>query len=523
MTTMYPGWYGVPPPPPLGPIPPRQGEPGWTIWPRRIWPIDPLAVVPHRLLFAATIAGVIGTALWRPTVMSIGYLVVGIMVFGIVYGTADRRPTRDEWAGIGLSLALLSVSAVLAAEWVGGLCLAAAWVLGWCTLAGGHTWTAVFSGPFLPWVLPGRVRGWAGRALRGPEQSRPGGDNGTTRRIAIPKLGRAAVVIGVTVVLALVFGGLFASADPAFAHLIDNLVPEFDGGDIAARLVVAGIVVAFVLEGGYLIRFRPRLDDMAPVPMKPVPRWEWALPLGVLDALFIAFVAVQASVLFGGHRHVLETSGLTYAEYARQGFWQLLWVSGLTILVLSAVIRVAGRATAADRRVLRVLVGTLCATSAVVVISAIHRMWVYQQAYGFSTERLMVITVEVWLGVVFLLVAAAGIRMSAQWLPRAVLVAGAMALLVLAALNPERLIADRNIDRFEQTGQLDANYLSRLSADIDPALHRLPDSVRACVTAGHSERDPWYLFNLSRSRADRPVDGPLSDFCAAYGRDQYSE
>jgi hypothetical protein len=94
---------------------------------------------------------------------------------------------------------------------------------------------------------------------------------------------------------------------------------------------------------------------------------------------------------------------------------------------------------------------------------------------------------------------------------------------VLAALNPERLIADRNIDRFEQTGQLDADYLSRLSADIDPALHRLPDSVRACVTAGHAEPDPWYLFNLSRSRADRPVEGPLSDVCAAYGRDQYSD
>ena len=324
-------------------------------------------------------------------------------------------------------------------------------------------------------------------------------------------------------VLALVFGGLFASADPAFAHLVDNVVPEFDGGDIVARLVVAGIVVAFVLEGGYLIRFRPRLDDMAPAPMRPVRRWEWALPLGVLDVLFIAFVAVQASVLFGGHTHVLETAGLTYAEYARQGFWQLLWVSGLTMLVLSVVIRVAGRATPADRRLLRVLVGTLCATSVVVVISAIHRMWVYQQAYGFSTERLMVITIEVWLGVVFLLIAAAGIRMSAQWLPRAVLVAGALALLVLAALNPERLIADRNIDRFEQTGQLDADYLSRLSADIDPALHRLPDSVRACVSARHSDRDPWYLFNLSRSRADRPVDGPVPDLCAAYGRDQYSD
>jgi hypothetical protein len=81
--------------------------------------------------------------------------------------------------------------------------------------------------------------------------------------------------------------------------------------------------------------------------------------------------------LFGGHSHVLDAEGLTYAEYARQGFWQLLWVSALTMLVLSVVIRVAGRVTRADRRLLRVLAGTTCATSVVVVISAIHRMWLY--------------------------------------------------------------------------------------------------------------------------------------------------
>jgi hypothetical protein len=500
MTMMYPGLPAVMPPPPpppmLGPMLPRQGESGWTIWPRKIWPIDPLAVAPRRVLVAAAVAGLIGTALWRPSVLSVCYLVVGLMVFGIVYGTADRRPTRGEWVGIGLALALLAVPGLLAAEWLGVLCIMAAWVVGWCTLVGGYTWTAVFSGPFLPWLLPGRVSGWLGRALRAR----------APRRIAVPRLGRAAVVVAVTVVLALVFGGLFAAADPAFAHLVDNLVPELDGVDIAARVVVLGIVLAFVLEGGYLVRFRPRLDAMAPAPMRPVPRWEWAVPLGVLDVLFIVFVAVQATVLFGGHTHVLETEGLTYAEYARQGFWQLLWVSALTMLVLSGVIRVAGRTATADRRLLRVLVGTLCATSVVVVISAIHRMWVYQQAYGFSTERLMVITIEVWLGVVFLLVAAAGIRMTARWLPRAVLVAGVLALLGLAALNPERLIADRNIDRFQQTGLLDVEYLSTLSADIDPALHRLPDSVRVCVTVGHSDRDPWYLFNLSRSRADRAVE-----------------
>ncbi|ALI29121.1 hypothetical protein XA26_53290 [Mycolicibacterium fortuitum] len=494
------------PAPLIGPAQPRQGEPGWTVWSRRVWPLVPLAAAPRRVLASALVAGLVGTAVWRVSVLSVGYLVVGVLVFGVVYGTAPRRPSRVESFGIGLTLALLAVPALLAAEWMGALCLSAAWIVGWCTLAGGGTWTAVFSGPFLPWVLFGRLRGWVEQAVKAWLPDRSG----------LPSLGRVAAVAGLTVGLVVVFGALFAAADPAFAHFAGNLVPSFDGVDFAARAVVFGIVVTFVLGGAYLVRFPPRLDALAPAPMQPVPRWEWALPLGVLDALFVAFVAVQATVLFGGHTHVLETEGLTYAEYARQGFWQLLWVSALTLLVLSGVIRVAGRGTAADRRLVRILVGILCATSIVVVISSIHRMWLYQQAYGFSTERLMVITTEVWLGVVFVLVAIAGIRMTGRWLPRAVLVAGALALLGLAALNPERLIADRNIDRFEQTGALDAEYLSGLSSDIDPALARLPEHVRSCVQSHRAQSDPWYQFNLSRWSADRPENADLPEYCSSY-------
>ena len=56
----------------------------------------------------------------------------------------------------------------------------------------------------------------------------------------------------------------------------------------------------------------------------------------MVDAVFAGFVAAQATVLFGGHRHVLETTGLTYAEYVHQGFGQLTVVTLLTLLVVVA-------------------------------------------------------------------------------------------------------------------------------------------------------------------------------------------
>lgn len=500
MTTVFPGYpgpqgvHGGPPvalPPVQGPLLPRYGEPGWSVWPRRVWPLDPTAAAPHRLVVLALVAGVAGTSVWRVSVLSVGYLITGVLVFGAVYGTAGRRPRALEWVGIALTLALLAVPALLAATWLGVLCVMAAWLVGWCTLVGGRTWTAIFAGPLVPWLAQARVLGWVQRTVAGF------GFGGIGSRLVL----RAVIVVALTVVLAVVFGGLFASADPAFERVLDGLTPEWSVGQMLARAIVFVIVVGFVLSGAYLVRFPPRLDAAAPRPMRPVPAWEWVLPLAVLDALFLVFVAVQARVLFGGHDHVLGTEGLTYAEYARQGFWQLLWVAALTLIVLAVVIRVAARTGARDRTLLRVLVGTLCATSVVVVVSAIHRMWLYQEAYGFSVQRLVVITIELWLGAVFIMIALAGVRMAARWLPRAVLLAGVVALLGLAALNPERFIADRNIDRFERSGQLDAKYLSGLSADIDGAVPRLPEPVRHCVNRGEHERDPWYLFNLSRSHA----------------------
>ena len=114
-----------------------------------------------------------------------------------------------------------------------------------------------------------------------------------------------------------------------------------------------------------------------------------------------------------------------------------------------------------------------------------------------------------------LMIALAGIRMAGGWLPRAVLFAGVVALLGMAAVNPERFIAEYNIDRYERTGQLDTEYLLRLSSDAEPALRRLPEAMRVCAFHRDDERDPWYLFNASRARAN---DGgtPAGDACGEY-------
>ena len=111
-------------------------------------------------------------------------------------------------------------------------------------------------------------------------------------------------------------------------------------------------------------------------------------------------------------------------------------------------------------------------------------MAAYEQAYGFTRQRLLVTACELWLGVVFLLILVAGIRLRGRWVPRAALAAAVAALLGLATLNPDAFIAQQNIARFlEHRPDRRRTTSATLSADAVPALQTLPEPYRSCALA----------------------------------------
>ncbi|WP_405101780.1 DUF4153 domain-containing protein [Micromonospora sp. NBC_01412] len=375
-------------------------------------------------------------------------------------------PDRLVWAVA--TIALVSVGYVRAAGWLFVLCLLAAVVTGILAVAGGRTPLGMLTAAWITPAAPFRALPWAGRGL---PRSGPGGST----------VGRGLATVAASVALLLVFGLLFSSADAAFADLVTGLLPEVSVGATIGWLFRCALIGAGLLGAAYLLAAPADLGGLRAAPARPVRRLEWVVPLALLDALFAAFVLVQLTVLFGGSAHVRRTAGLSYAQYGRGGFWQLLAVAALTLLVIAGATRWAPRATRADRLLFRLLLGTLTALSLVVVVSALYRMQVYADAYGATRLRLMVAAVELWLGALFVLVGVAVVRLRAGWLPQLVVGTAVLALLGLAALNPDRLIAERNVDRYRLTGMIDVQYASRLSADAVPALDRLPEPLRSCA------------------------------------------
>lgn len=154
----------------------------------------------------------------------------------------------------------------------------------------------------------------------------------------------------------------------------------------------------------------------------------------------------------------------------------------------------------------------LCAFSLVIVASAVHRMWLYENQYGFTRLRVSVFAAEILLGVVFILLIAAGVRMSGKWLPIGVLATAVVGLLAFAVFNPDAYIAEKNVQRFENGKTIDTFYLSTLSADAVPALDRLPEPQRSDALMYLKQEllgseDSWWEFNSSRERAREILAG----------------
>ena len=487
----------------------RESEPAMDSLFGRFWPETG---VPGnvRAVLASLGVGVLAGVILPFRELGLGTWAVLLAAGGVITAFTVHRRSPFTLACAALCVLLATTVVVRDAEWIVVLCLLAGAALCVIGLVNGRTLLAfVLAG--VAWPLAG-LRGlpWLGRSVQ-----------------AVTGLGHSAAALR-TVVWSLigvvVFGLLFASADAVFAEWAGALVPDLRLDTFVLRAFITVAVGGVVLAATYLALNPPRVEPGTGPVRRVAHRYEWLAPVLLVDAVFLVFLGAQATVIFGGHDYLRQTTGLTYAEYVHQGFGQLTVATALTLLVVWAAARKAPRTTTTDLAWLRGALGLLCVLTLVVVASALYRMHVYQEAYGFTRLRLLVDIFEGWLGLLVLGVIAAGVTLRAAWLPRAAVLSGTGLLLLLAAVNPDAWIAQHNLDRYDETGKVDWSYLQGLSADAVPVLSTLPDEVVECALRGHEPSDDdWLEWNLGRQRAEPLMRSHLADWdypedvCASEG------
>ncbi len=269
---------------------------------------------------------------------------------------------------------------------------------------------------------------------------------------------------------------LLTNADPYFAHVVEHLtiVLFLLFGSSFLRLALGLAVVPFLFGLLYALRHPEKREGKA----WELPRIDALLPgvvLAVMDFLYVFFIAVQFSVLFGGAGYLEQATGLTYAEYARGGFFQLVFVAILNLSLTLSALQIA-RLEGKDGRWLRSLSTLLILLSGVILVSAACRMSLYVAVYGLSFKRVLTYWGMGMLGIFFL------IALLKTWRKGfccfkvlfAVSVAG---WLVLNFCNVDRLVARYNVSLYQQnsSAMIDLEYLTdSLSYDTLDILEKLP-------------------------------------------------
>ncbi len=319
-----------------------------------------------------------------------------------------------------------------------------------------------------------------------------------------------------------IFAGLFMSSDLLLSRLLTETLRGFQLQDFFGDVIRDTVIGVIFLATGWTMFLR-RSEQRAPVYSDTaVPELHTAGLLGFLlplVVLFLCFIAFQTAAAFGGEAFV-QSHGLTYAEYARSGFFQLLAVAGIVFAVCVFIYRSTNMRDAVSRWLTIALIGE----TGIIIFSAIKRLQLYIETYGLTLARWWPMATILFIGTVLLLLAMLAIaRVSFHQVAKVLCVWSLTIVSVILLFNVEGSIVAYNADRFlsGKTNKLDVSYMvSALSDDAIPQLIVLSQkewparSVPSISKQGLLNALRSSGFNLSQKKKDGWRSFLVSDYWA---------
>lgn len=296
------------------------------------------------------------------------------------------------------------------------------------------------------------------------------------------------VVLGVVVAVPIfaVMAALLFSADAVFRDLGENILDTLNLENIYG--ICWRFILFFMAAYGLVVYLEKRTLKVEGKPRK-MGEALLAIPVALmLTLMYMVFCGIQIRYLFMGGAVLPE--GYTYAEYAREGFFQLLMVA-----MINFVLVLVGLAYFKESKILKVILAMMSLCSFVMIASSAYRMIMYISYYYLTYLRVLVL----WgLFVLTLLFVGVMIYIIRKGFPlfRYSLVVVTVLYIGLAFARPQYLIAKVNVTAMEQSSEFfkaeefdDYYYLAGLCADAAPAI--IPYMVENGYDLNMYYKDLW--------------------------------
>ncbi|MDR2568993.1 MAG: DUF4173 domain-containing protein [Oscillospiraceae bacterium] len=240
--------------------------------------------------------------------------------------------------------------------------------------------------------------------------------------------------IGVTLVLFLILLPLLSSADRAFGYHLVQLLYGWDFASFCGHTII--VVIATVLFYSFL--WNTGFSTKVKAAKKMLPRIDiviCGIVLSSITLLYVAFCAVQFTYLFAGAG---LPGGMTYSEYAREGFAQTVIICAINFLIFGVFLNYGTR----SKITISLLIGLMTLTG-IMLFSGFVRLGLYIDVYGMTWLRLISAWFMLYMAAVVIICI---VRIWKEKLPAVALCALILLgwYVVLGYANPDGLIARYN-------------------------------------------------------------------------------
>lgn len=282
-------------------------------------------------------------------------------------------------------------------------------------------------------------------------------------------IGKAIII---TIPLLIIIIVLLSSADEVFGEIfltgifnILNIIFEFDLTTIIFKVVV--IIALFIYFSSFfnhiIYEFEPKDEEFEKLQIKDITTTKMVLT--ALNIVYILFCFIQIKALFLGKGDVSN-----YSHYARKGFFQLMAVSFINLVV----ILVAKKCE--KNKYVNAMCLVMIACTFVILLSSGYRMFLYEDAYGYTRLRLLVY-VALLTEAILLIPTIAYVIDKKIDLPKVYMFIVIVMYVGINMVNIDNIITKSNVDRYFETGVFDVDYLKKeTGADAIKELIRIKKS-----------------------------------------------
>ena len=290
-----------------------------------------------------------------------------------------------------------------------------------------------------------------------------------------------------TGIIALIVIGLLCSADNEFAKIFSTIFKDiniFNVSELTGRIII--IIIAFFYFAGFFMNMLDKENGLKEFEKdekaEKKESYTIRMMITVLNLVYLVFCFTQIKVLF-------TEQNIKYSEFARKGFFQLMIVSLINIVMILKANNKNLKETEKQEKYKKTMCIVMVIFTLIIIISAFARMTLYQQNYGYTRLRILV-DYTLITEIILLIPTIIYILKNKIDLIKTYFVIIITMYCLVNFINIDKIIMKNNFNRYKETGYIDLNYIMEMNnSDLIEQLLELKDTEFKYSEKAYSQSD----------------------------------